>query len=150
MTERRMAYLAETRASVWDACGGKCHYCGKNLNPFRDFEIDHAQALCAGGLDVLENLVGSCRDCNRAKRAFVDTPERNRVANMVDGKKLQRLRRDRGLSRWVLASAAGFLSEATILGMEEEDGKFRTFDRIQRIAAALDVEPRELLKDASE
>lgn len=55
------------RAYVWDKCGGKCHYCGTALNPFRNFQIDHAIPLSAGGTDDLGNLVGSCRECNRSK-----------------------------------------------------------------------------------
>ena len=60
------------RAHVWDACGGRCHYCGVDLHPFRTFEVEHVVPISAGGTDELDNLVGSCRACNAKKRATED------------------------------------------------------------------------------
>jgi len=67
---RQRAYLArEVRAVVWDRCGGRCVYCGRAMNPFRDFTVDHVVPVHRGGSDDLSNLVGSCRHCNFAKGA---------------------------------------------------------------------------------
>lgn len=59
----------DVRAKVWDACGGRCHYCGAAMNPFRDFTIDHATAIVSGGSDEIDNLMGCCATCNKAKGA---------------------------------------------------------------------------------
>lgn len=58
---------AELRAAVWDICMGKCAYCGEQMNPFRDFTIDHIHPRCQGGQDALDNYVGCCRSCNSSK-----------------------------------------------------------------------------------
>lgn len=42
-----------------------CHYCGDRSG---DFEIDHMIPVSRGGSDDLDNLVTSCRTCNRQKR----------------------------------------------------------------------------------
>lgn len=55
------------RAAVWDACGGRCHYCGVELHPFYTFTIDHVIPRSRGGTNALENLVGACVGCNQAK-----------------------------------------------------------------------------------
>lgn len=46
--------------------GYVCFYCGRRP-PSVTLEIDHRIPVCAGGLDVLENLVPACWDCNRGK-----------------------------------------------------------------------------------
>lgn len=59
----------ERRAATWDRTDGKCWYCGKEMNPFRDFQIDHVRPKSQGGTDDPENLVPCCTSCNFAKRA---------------------------------------------------------------------------------
>jgi hypothetical protein len=59
----------ETRAQVWDQTGGKCWYCRKQTNPFRDFHVDHAIPQSRGGSDEIENLRPSCQSCNLEKGA---------------------------------------------------------------------------------
>lgn len=63
----RLAFAAQTRATVWDTTGGKCWYCGIQTNPFRDFTIDHVVPVSKGGSDDLANLVPCCRSCNSRK-----------------------------------------------------------------------------------
>lgn len=65
----RLNLTHRERAAVWDKTAGACHYCGRQTNPFRDFEIDHVIPLSAGGTDDLDNLVGCCPECNRQKAA---------------------------------------------------------------------------------
>lgn len=55
------------RAATWDRTGGKCWYCGRQTNPFRDFQVDHMNSRSNGGVDDLENLVPCCTSCNFAK-----------------------------------------------------------------------------------
>lgn len=63
------------RDKIWDACGGRCSYCGvqmvrggENNNPAQ-FTIDHKIAWIFGGSDESENLTGACRSCNIRKGA---------------------------------------------------------------------------------
>ena len=48
----------------------KCRYCETETPPF---EVDHWIAVNKGGSDELENLVASCRMCNRNKRDMSGT-----------------------------------------------------------------------------
>lgn len=65
----RLPIAAEDRALVWDRTGGRCWYCGKQTNPFRDFHADHFVPVAIGGTNDLRNLVPCCSDCNLEKGA---------------------------------------------------------------------------------
>ena len=56
------------RAIIWDKTGGQCWYCGIEMNPFRDFSIDHFLPATKGGLEDFDNLVPCCRNCNNMKK----------------------------------------------------------------------------------
>ena len=47
---------------VYERDDHKCRYCGDKAE-----EIDHVTPRCQGGSDRIENLVASCRYCNRSK-----------------------------------------------------------------------------------
>lgn len=57
---------------IWEETHGCCIYCGKGI-PAPDFingvdsDIEHILPQALGGKSVLDNLICSCRDCNRAK-----------------------------------------------------------------------------------
>lgn len=56
-----------------------CRYCGKR-SPEAILEVDHVVPRASGGTDDPENLVTSCYECNRGKRARLLTdipPEEN-------------------------------------------------------------------------
>lgn len=55
------------RADVWAKSSGKCWYCGADLNPFRNYHIEHVNPKSKGGADTLDNLVPACSDCNLSK-----------------------------------------------------------------------------------
>jgi hypothetical protein len=61
-----MGYL-EHRAEVWAKTNGHCWYCGKLMNPFDDFTIDHMDSQKNGGTDELPNLIPACHACNSRK-----------------------------------------------------------------------------------
>lgn len=53
------------RISVWaKSQEKKCYWCGVRCN---DYHIDHYIPLSLGGLNVIENLVISCKICNLSK-----------------------------------------------------------------------------------
>lgn len=46
-----------------------CRYCGQ-FAPNVVLEVDHVTPVCEGGDDSPDNLVTSCRSCNRGKEAY--------------------------------------------------------------------------------
>ena len=44
-----------------------CQYCGRSA-PKVTLEIDHQKPVSKGGTNDINNLVTSCRSCNRGKR----------------------------------------------------------------------------------
>jgi len=51
-----------------------CQYCGRKA-PEVVLELDHKKPLSTGGLDVLDNLITACQECNRGKSNLVDTTD---------------------------------------------------------------------------
>ena len=66
MEKRRRLTPAERRA-VYDKMGGRCAYCGEQLN-YEDMQVDHVVALRSEGEDDLANMLPTCRSCNHYKR----------------------------------------------------------------------------------
>ena len=65
--ERRHRLTPELKAKVWEKTAGHCKYCGRRLNPFREFSVDHVIPVSKGGGDDIDNLVPACRSCNISK-----------------------------------------------------------------------------------
>jgi 5-methylcytosine-specific restriction endonuclease McrA len=55
------------RAAVWEACGGRCTDCGRTMNPWKNFSVDHVIPRSRGDTNALANLVGCCMNCNQRK-----------------------------------------------------------------------------------
>lgn len=55
----------ETREKILNVTGGKCFYCGKNID-ISSFHVDHYFSK-ASGASYKNNRVPSCADCNLAK-----------------------------------------------------------------------------------
>jgi len=53
---------------VYRRSGGRCHYCGARLNPFK-FQVEHMTPSSQGGGNAIENLTASCAGCNGKKMA---------------------------------------------------------------------------------
>lgn len=66
MEKRRRLTPAERRA-IYDKMGGRCAYCGEQLN-YEDMQVDHVVALRSEGEDDLANMLPACRSCNHYKR----------------------------------------------------------------------------------
>ena len=61
----RQIPLPKLRVMALERDGENCAYCSTTEGPF---EVDHIVPQIAGGEDILENVIVSCRSCNRAKR----------------------------------------------------------------------------------
>lgn len=55
-----------SRRKVFDMFGGKCAYCGCDLDE-NSFHIDHIVPVKAGGKKDNDNVFPSCPDCNNFK-----------------------------------------------------------------------------------
>lgn len=66
-----MSISKATRQIVYEKYGGRCAYCGRNID-YKDMQVDHFVAKRGWnqeGTDDIENLMPSCRMCNHYKRA---------------------------------------------------------------------------------
>lgn len=68
-----MAISKSKREAIYAKYGGRCAYCGKEID-YKDMQVDHFLPLRAWGIedagtDDLENLMPACRMCNHYKRA---------------------------------------------------------------------------------
>ena len=64
--------IPRRRQQVFDAAGGKCHYCGKVLDLTGKWHVDHKMPKALMGGDEQANLAASCVPCNLAKRDKTD------------------------------------------------------------------------------
>ena len=80
----------ELREKVWAAYNDcNCAYCGCEIT-FETMEVDHIEPTeRCGKNDSLDNLVPSCRSCNRSKDTYLLEEFRDRLIEDVN-----RLRRD--------------------------------------------------------
>ena len=65
-------YSLDERIAVWEDGGRMCHYCDKTLpkpgtKSGKGTHLDHKIAHALGGSDDLNNLLVSCKVCNREK-----------------------------------------------------------------------------------
>jgi len=65
-----MAISKSTRFEIFARDSFTCQYCGQRP-PGIVLEVDHIHPVSKGGGDEVINLVTSCYDCNRGKRAKV-------------------------------------------------------------------------------
>lgn len=65
-----MSLSKSSRFEVFARDGFACQYCGRRP-PEVVLEVDHVHPRSCGGTDEILNLVTSCFDCNRGKRAKV-------------------------------------------------------------------------------
>ena len=66
---KRVSISKKLRLEVFKRDNFKCFYCGVKPSDRDDviLEIDHVLPVCEGGTNDIDNLVTSCKDCNRGK-----------------------------------------------------------------------------------
>jgi len=57
------------REAVYQKCNGHCAYCGSEIT-FKELVADHVDCLARGGADATDNMLPSCRSCNRYKSTY--------------------------------------------------------------------------------
>lgn len=95
----RLARLGERR-NVFDKTGGRCAYCGDDLD-FDTFHADHAQSSFNGGSNDVENKLPSCSLCNVRKN------HRN-LEDFREWLKIRLLKQTQGLIERLKASGVYF------------------------------------------
>lgn len=58
--------LKRSRANIYAKAGGRCRYCGRELEP-EEMTIDHIHPKSKGGGNRPKNLTAACRTCNSHK-----------------------------------------------------------------------------------
>ena len=59
----------KTLKAIYGRTGGLCAYCGKELEPYGDWQVDHVIPKSKGGKDDISNYLPSCARCNRMKHS---------------------------------------------------------------------------------
>ena len=76
-----MSMGLSTRTRVFQKTGGKCFYCGCDLD-FESYHIDHFIPKCRNGKGG-DNLVPSCKDCNLYKGKLSIEEFRNKIQSSI-------------------------------------------------------------------
>ena len=58
--------MKTNRKQVHAKYGGRCGYCGREIDP-EDMQIDHLHPKVFGGGDDISNLMPACGECNNYK-----------------------------------------------------------------------------------
>ena len=77
-----MSLGLNTRARVFQKTGGKCFYCGCDLD-FKTYHIDHFIPKSNNGKGG-DNLVPSCSDCNLYKGRLSVDEFREKIERMIN------------------------------------------------------------------
>jgi hypothetical protein len=103
--EARQIPWERLRQLAFDRDGDKCGWCGCVDGPF---EVDHIIPRAKGGENTLENVIVSCRSCNRAKRDREEAEWSGLHARRVKDRERKRRQRNRDKSRdnWDNADAS--------------------------------------------
>lgn len=94
--EARQVPWERLRVMAFERDGEKCGWCGCEDGPF---EIDHITPRSKGGENVLENVIVSCRPCNRAKKDREEAEWSDLHARRVNDRERKRRQRSRDKSR---------------------------------------------------
>lgn len=109
-----MAFTKKIREQIHAKYGGKCAYCGKDIE-YKQMQLDHIHCQnrfvngeTKGILDInnIDNLNPSCRRCNFRKSTFTVEQFREQIALQC-----QRLKRDS--SQYSIAIDYGMITETS-------------------------------------
>lgn len=73
--ESRTRIPPEIRRDIFSECRATCAHCGKHINFYEDFTVEHVIPLHKGGTSDKDNLVALCETCNKEKSDDVVDPE---------------------------------------------------------------------------
>jgi 5-methylcytosine-specific restriction endonuclease McrA len=73
--------IPKRRREIFDASGGKCHYCGVALTLDGRWHIEHKMPRALLGGSEQSNLAASCVNCNARKRDSTDLEFKAKLAS---------------------------------------------------------------------
>lgn len=77
-------YLPKSlKEELYKIQGGRCALCGKPMNRYGGYTVDHIIPLGRGGNNRPENLRLAHRDCNHLKNDFIDNELLNVATNVI-------------------------------------------------------------------
>ena len=80
---KRKALSKKGREQVFNKCGGRCAYCGCELE-YKDMQVDHIESVYAhNGDNSIDNFMPACRMCNFYKSTFSIEEFRNRLQTVT-------------------------------------------------------------------
>ena len=120
----------QKRGVVFAKTEGHCAYCGKILNPFGSWHIDHVMPRAQGGTDDIANLVPACAFCNQSKKDKTPDGFRRSLKGRVLGPLCQA---GQALSddAWMTCVDAGYLLDLLL-------HVYNTIDQQAKVAFYLD------------
>ena len=77
-----MALTIGQRTTAYERTGGRCAYCGCELDE-NNYHVDHMTPKSLGGKTNKHNLIAACPDCNLFKADSTVEVFRRRIAALV-------------------------------------------------------------------
>ena len=118
------------RPKVYSRDGGRCRYCGMELDKDGEWHVDHIEPLYRGGGSEMENLALACVDCNLSKMArppanFLAEMERGSLAAFLDEPRQRAARDTRAIMiTFGCALAVGSIMFTIVATAGNGDGRF--------------------------
>ncbi len=81
--KKRKAIPKKVRDDVHLKYGGRCAYCGEDIER-KGMHVDHIKAVHIGGTDDVNNLNPSCARCNNFKHSWTLEEFRHELSKQVD------------------------------------------------------------------
>lgn len=72
--EDRVMIPRYIKGHIYEECGRICAHCGKPMEFFGDFTLEHVIPLSKGGTNDKKNLIALCETCNRQKSDDIIPP----------------------------------------------------------------------------
>lgn len=101
---RKNLHDPSVRKHVLTKADGRCHLCGTRLS-LNSMEMEHSRPKSLGGTNHMNNLMPSCRSCNREKGNRLTTGQMRRLKG---NQRFQKRGSDSGLG-WALGIGGGLL-----------------------------------------
>ncbi len=81
---KRKSIPKKTRLKVYDKCGGRCAYCGRQIE-YKEMQVDHVVSLYwYNGDEDIKNYLPACRMCNFYKSTLTIEKFRKRIETVVE------------------------------------------------------------------
>lgn len=81
---KRKSIPKKTRLKVYDKCGGRCAYCGRQIE-YKEMQVDHVVSLYwHNGDEDIKNYLPACRMCNFYKSTLTIEKFRKQIETVVE------------------------------------------------------------------